>query len=235
MTQVTGLVPTHRCESSLCSHRCLPIPQNTLKVRTFCVMDTTRNEPQINTCKPLANVTNGSEAYPKRWIAVLVQSNCEKTSATKLNKLGYETWIPVKTEIHKWSDRKKKIDRLILPMVLFVRISPNEENWLRNQKFILKLLALPGSIEAKRNFASSIPDQQLEDFRFMLAHSEDEVTIETELEVGMKVKLKSGPFAGATGHICKIKKNKKIVLGIPIGCLGYACTFVRLGEFEVVC
>lgn len=196
-------------------------------------MDASRVEPRMNSDQPLANVTNGSEAYPRRWIATLVQSNCEKSSATRLNKLGYETWIPAKTEIHDWSDRKKKIERLILPMVLFIRISPNEENWLRNQKYILKLLALPGSIEAKRKFATSIPDKQLDDFRLMLEHSEEEVTIETELEVGMPVRVLTGPFAGITGFICNTR-NKKGLLGIHIDCLGYACTQVRSEDIEMV-
>ena len=39
----------------------------------------------------LVNVTNDREAYPKRWIAMLVQVNCEKKTATRLGKVGYET------------------------------------------------------------------------------------------------------------------------------------------------
>ena len=54
------------------------------------------------------NGTNDREAYPKRWIAVLVQMNCEKKASTLLNKSGYETYIPIQQEIHQWSDRKKK-------------------------------------------------------------------------------------------------------------------------------
>lgn len=32
--------------------------------------------------KSFANGTNDREAHPKRWIAVLVQMNCEKKTAT---------------------------------------------------------------------------------------------------------------------------------------------------------
>ena len=46
------------------------------------------------------NGTNDREAYPKRWIAVLVQMNCEKKVSTLLNKSGYEKYIPVQQEIH---------------------------------------------------------------------------------------------------------------------------------------
>ena len=47
------------------------------------------------------NGTNDREAYPKRWIAVLVQMNCEKKASTLLNKSGYETYIPIQQEIIK--------------------------------------------------------------------------------------------------------------------------------------
>ena len=100
--------------------------------------------------KSFANGTNDREAHPKRWIAVLVQMNCEKKTATQLGKAGYETYIPTQQEIHQWSDRKKKVNRLIMPMVVFVRATVNEEEWLRNQSYIFRLLALPGSDEDKR-------------------------------------------------------------------------------------
>ena len=83
----------------------------------------------------LVNGTNDREAYPKRWIAVLVQVNCEKRTATRLRKEGYETYIPTQQEVHQCSDRKKKVDRLIMPMVVFVRASLREEEWLRNHSF----------------------------------------------------------------------------------------------------
>lgn len=86
------------------------------------------------------NGTNDREAYPKRWVAVLVQANCEKKTVPRLNKVGYETYIPTQQEVHQWSDRKKKIERLIKPMVVFVRTMVNEEEWLCNQLYIYKLI-----------------------------------------------------------------------------------------------
>ena len=37
------------------------------------------------------NGTNDREAYPKRWVAALVQMNCEKKVAAKLDKMGIAT------------------------------------------------------------------------------------------------------------------------------------------------
>lgn len=62
----------------------------------------------LNSCgESLVNGTNDREAYPKRWVAALVQMNCEKKVASKLNKLGITNYVPIQKEVHQWSDRKK--------------------------------------------------------------------------------------------------------------------------------
>ena len=130
------------------------------------------SKSNLNSCdKSFVNGTDDREAYPKRWIAVLVQVNCEKKTATRLGKVGYETYIPTQQEVHQWSDRKKKVDRLIMPMLVFVRATVREEEWLRDQSYIHKLLALPGSDEDKKRFATPIPDNQIERLKFLLENA----------------------------------------------------------------
>ena len=170
----------------------------------------------------LVNGTNDREAYPKRWIAVLVQVNCEKRTATRLSKEGYETYIPTQQEVHQWSDRKKKVDRLIMPMVVFVRASLREEEWLRNQSFIHRLLALPGSDEDKKRFATPIPDNQIERLKFLLENADSEVTIVSNFKVGDSVRVISGPLNGLEGVVSEIDEKSSVV-GVRIDGLGYAC------------
>lgn len=137
------------------------------------------------------NGTNDREAYQKRWVAVLVQMNCEKKAATQLGKVGYETYIPAQQEVHQWSDRKKKVDRLIMPMVVFVRATVREEEWLRDQSYIYKLLALSGSDEDKKRFATPIPDYQIERLKFLLENAETEVTVVSSFKVEDPVRVVS--------------------------------------------
>ena len=59
----------------------------------------------------IVNVTTDREAYPKRWIAALVQMCTEKKVGDKLRKLNVENFVPTQVEIRQWSDRKKKIER----------------------------------------------------------------------------------------------------------------------------
>ena len=176
----------------------------------------------------LVNGTNDREAYPKRWIAVLVQVNCEKRTATQLGKVGYETYIPTQQEIHQWSDRKKKVERLIMPMVVFVRATVREEEWLRDQSYIYKLLALPGSDEDKKRFATPIPDNQIERLRFLLENAETEVSIVSNFKVGDSVRVTSGPLKGLEGVVCETD-GKNSIVGIQIDGLGYACVKILKG------
>ena len=180
----------------------------------------------------LVNGTNDREAYPKRWIAVLVQVNCEKRTATRLNKVGYETYIPTQQEVHQWSDRKKKVDRLIMPMVVFVRATVREEEWLRDQSYIHKLLALPGTDEDKKGFATTIPDCQIERLKFLLENAETEVTIVSNFKVGDSVRVTSGPLKGLEGIVSEADEKSSVV-GIQIDGLGYAC--VKITKNYLTC
>ena len=191
------------------------------------------SKSNLNSCaESLVNGTNDREAYPKRWIAVLVQVNCEKKTATRLGKVGYETYIPTQQEVHQWSDRKKKVDRLIMPMVVFVRATENEEEWLRNQSFIHKLLALPGSDEDKKKFATPIPDNQIERLKFLLENAESEVTIVSNFKVGDSVRVISGPLKGLEGVVSEADEKSSIV-GVRIDGLGYAC--VKIAKNYLTC
>lgn len=195
-------------------------------------MESAHIKTEQNVGISLVNGANDREAYPKRWIAVLVQANCEKRSASQLNKLHYETFIPTQQEVHQWSDRRKKIDRLVMPMIVFVRATVREEEWLRNQSFIYKLLALPGSKEDKRKFATPIPDVQIERLKFLLANAETEVTIVKDLKVGDTVHIVQGPLKGLEGVVCEADEKNSIV-GVLIDGLGYAC--VKIAKDYLSC
>lgn len=173
------------------------------------------------------NGTNDREAYPKHWIAVLVQVNCEKKTATRLGKVGYETYIPAQQEARQWSNRKKKVDRLIMPMLVFVRATVREEELLRDQSYIHKLLALPGSNEDKKKFATPIPDDQIERLKFLLENAESEVTIVSNFKVGDSVRVISGPLKGLEDVVSEV--DEKSIVGVQIDGLGYACVKILKG------
>ena len=173
----------------------------------------------------LINGTNDREAYPKRWVAALVQMNCEKKVASKLDKLGITNYVPIQKEVHQWSDRKKIIDRIVIPMVVFVHLSQNEENDFKRLPFIFKFITYPGSKE----LATPIPDSQINCLKFMTENADCQVTIEKPLQIGDNVQIIRGPLKGLIGKLCRLNGNKQVV-AILLDCLGYACVEISIND-----
>ena len=163
------------------------------------------------------NGTNDREAYPKRWVAALVHTNCEKKVATKLEKLGIENYVAIQKEEHQWSDRKKKIDRIVIPMVVFVRLAKEEEDEFRRLPFIMKFITYPGAKE----LATPIPDEQIEQIQFLLKHSESPVTFSAHIETGDAIRIVKGPLKGFIGYCCGASNSE---VAIHLDMLGYATT-----------
>ena len=176
---------------------------------------------------PVVSVTTDREAHPVRWIAALVQMCTEKKVGDRLTKLGIENYVPTQTEIHQWSDRKKKVERVVIPMVVFLRADEATERILRMQSFIRKILTYPG-----QTAAAVIPDEQIERLKFMLQEADSPVELMPEnLRVGDRVRIVRGALQGLEGELCKSVPEKSMV-AIRIDGLGYACVSVSVGDLE---
>lgn len=74
-----------------------------------------------------ADVTGRSVAHPKRWLVALVRISHEKKTSERLSKMGIENFLPVQQEVHQWSDRRKVVERVLLPMMIFVHVDMYEQ------------------------------------------------------------------------------------------------------------
>lgn len=177
----------------------------------------------------VADGTTDREACPKRWIAVLVQMCTEKKVGEKLSKMNIENYVPTQTEIHQWSDRKKKVERIVIPMVIFVRTDEKTEKQIKNLSFIYKILSFPG-----HKTSAIIPEEQIESLKFMLKHADAEVQLcENIFSVGETVRIARGPLKGLKGELCHVAQEKPVV-AIRIECLGYACVNVSKQDIESI-
>ena len=173
-------------------------------------------------------VTTDREAHPKRWIAALVQMCMEKKVGERLTKLGIENYVPTQTEIRQWSDRKKKVERVVIPMVVFVHTDEKTERTLRMHSFIRKILTYPG-----QTAAAVIPDDQIDRLKFMLRQSDSPVEMmEHHLQVGDKVHIVRGALRGLEGEF--YKNMDKSMVAIHIEALGYACVSVSVEDIEII-
>lgn len=165
------------------------------------------------------------QVQTKYWIAVLVKMNTEKKVSSMLSKLGYHNYVPTQTVVRQWSDRKKKIDRIIIPMIVFVRVDKDEENNLRKHSFVYKFISYPGQREA-----AVIPNEQIEKLKFMLNHADSAVEFSDNIyEIGEEIEIVRGPLKGLYGKLCYAEKGKPVV-GVYVNLLGYSYANVDIKD-----
>lgn len=180
-------------------------------------METTADE-KISHSVASVNGTDDREAHPKYWVATLVQVRSEKAVGKKLDSLKIENYVPTQKEIHQWSDRKKKVERVIIPLVVFVHADKATIKRLITYTFIHKVLSYPGT-----NIPALIPDIQIETLKFMLKQSEALVEMRhTVFKTGDYVRVVRGPLKDLEGELCRVESDKSAV-AVQIEGLGFAC------------
>ena len=73
------------------------------------------------------DVIGSSVARSKRWLVAIVRICHEKKTGERLTKMGIENFLPIQQEVHQWSDRRKIVDRVLLPMMIFVHVDLQEQ------------------------------------------------------------------------------------------------------------
>ena len=153
--------------------------------------------------------------------------NVEKKVGSMLSKLGYPNYVPTQTEIRQWSDRKKKIERVVIPMVVFILVKKEDVANLRRLSFIYKLVSYPGQKEP-----AVIPDEQIEKLKFMLHHADSTVEFsESVYEIGDEIEIVRGPLKGLYGELCYVEKGKPMI-GVYVELLGYSYVNVDIKDVK---
>lgn len=174
-----------------------------------------------------AFVTDDRVAHPKRWIAAIVGMNGERKASKQLADLDIEHYVPMQTEVHKWSDRRKKVTKVIIPMVVFLHIAESEEHQVIRHPFIHKFLKYPGA----KGHATVIPDEQIETLQFLLGNATTPVSFSSSLKPGDPVRVFCGPLMGLTGTVAEDDGSDFYEIQCPIPILG--ATTVKVNKSEV--
>lgn len=164
----------------------------------------------------------------KFWLAAYVRLHHEKKTRDRLTAMGVENFLPVQEELHQWSDRRRKIERVVIPMMIFVRVTPEERPLVLTLSSVMRYLVLRGT-----SAPAIIPDEQMEKFRFMLDYSDVAVELcSSPLAPGELVKVIKGPLAGLVGELITLEGKSKVAIRLDM--LGCAQVDMPVGFVERV-
>ena len=62
------------------------------------------------------------------WYVLYTKQRSEKKVEKHLSSIGITAYCPMRSEIKKWSDRKKRINTPVLPSMVFVKIDDKDIN-----------------------------------------------------------------------------------------------------------
>ena len=121
----------------------------------------------------------------KSWLAAYVRLYHEKKTRDRLTAMGIESFLPVQEEIHQWSDRRKKIERVVIPMMIFVHVDPAERAEVLTLSSVSRYMVLRG-----QSTPALAPGEQVRVIKGPLAGLEGElVTIDGKSKVAVRLDM----------------------------------------------
>ena len=145
---------------------------------------------------------------PRQWFAVYTTSCHEKRVAEHCQVRDIESFLPTYPRIRRWKNGcTVHIESPLFPGYVFVRV---------NQTHKVRVLELPGvvSIVGAARHPTPLPDAEIEALRsgIHLLKAEPHPC----LNLGDKVKIRSGPLAGMTGILVRKKNGLRVVLTLEL-------------------
>lgn len=158
--------------------------------------------------------TDVREAHSKFWIAAYTRPRSEKKVKSYLDKLGIEAYLPIQKQIRQWSDRKKKVDVVVIPMVIFVNIDKEDFHKIISHPLILRPFTFPGCKDIAK-----IPVNQIDKLKFILGQSDYPVHFDpADFQIKDKVRIIRGTLMGLTGEVISYDNNSlELAVSIALG------------------
>ncbi len=135
------------------------------------------------------------------WYAIYTKSRCEKKVHTTLLQKGIESYCPTTIVKKQWTDRVKKIKQPLFTSYLFVKITIDQQQQIRETAGVVNFVYWLGKpaqikaveIEAIKNFVEKNEIIFVEKFSYT---------------AGQFIDIEEGVFKGQKAIINKIFKNK---------------------------
>jgi transcription antitermination factor NusG len=126
----------------------------------------------------------------------------------RLQEDGMETFLPTAMEVHRWSDRKKKVEVPLFSCYVFVRCALNDED----RKRVYRVEGVHGFVGV-RGTSLPIPDEQIESIRKVVTQSAP-WRAHPFLKVGQRVRVRGGAMDGVEGVFLSENGDHSLIISV---------------------
>ena len=142
------------------------------------------------------------------WYALHTRPRHEKLVVERLMERGVETFLPIITEVHRWADRKRKVQLPLFSCYVFAKFIPNKSERLRVLR-VGGVLGLVGS----HGEGTSIPDEQIDAVRTVVEGAAP-WSSHPFLKIGQRVRIRSGALDGMEGILVSRNGSETLVISV---------------------
>lgn len=145
-----------------------------------------------------------------RWYAVRTRSRHEKLVTRQLESQGIQSFLPVVSKIHQWSDRRKEVQEPLFSGYAFVHVDHSSGDRVR----VLRTQGVVNFVGAQ-GIGVPIPDQEIENINTLLA-SKVSYQERPFLYVGQRVRVCGGALDGLEGILTAENSDRSVVISVGL-------------------
>jgi transcription antitermination factor NusG len=144
----------------------------------------------------------------EHWYALQTRVQREKVVEQRLQERGVTTFLPLATEVHRWSDRKKIIRIPLFRNYLFAKLAASRVDRLR-------VLCVDGvfAFVGSKGEGTPIPDGQIDAVR-RLVEGQLPWSSHPFLKIGQRVRIRNGALQGIEGVLVSRSGESTLVISV---------------------
>ena len=145
-----------------------------------------------------------SENGVEPWLVLRTRSRHENAVELSLQQKRINAYLPKRKVVRRWKNQKRVVELPLFPGYVFVQ--PRADQY-ENIRYIRGScgLVFAGNQPAK------MPEKDLEAVKILVG-SGAELAVGCNLIPGQRVRVISGPFAGAEGEMVRMKSQERLII-----------------------
>jgi transcription antitermination factor NusG len=160
-----------------------------------------------------------------RWYAIRTRGRSERTVDAQLRALGLQTFLPLYSEVRRWSDRRREIHRPLFPGYTFLRAAISAEI----KSLVLRSAGVADFVHAMGK-PLAIVDREIAGIQALIAEKIP-FSPNTFVNIGTRVQVRGGALDGLVGILVGRNSDCSLVISVELIQRSVA---LRVQGYEVV-
>lgn len=175
-------------------------------------------------CTSMVSVSTDVTTGEAKWFAIQTRPRHEKKVDAQLQGKGIESYLPLWSEMHRWSDRQRLVHQPLFSSYVFVRIadSPQERSSVLSTSGVCWFVG-------NRGMGLPIPSKQIQDIQTILS-SAVPFTPFPFVRIGQRVRIRGGCLDGIEGILVSKDSEQSVVVSVELVRRSLA---VRLNGYDI--